>query len=127
MINQSDSHDLSRKFPEGLVRNRISKLTAKLATSQAPLFVVHLQYGTDRLNEAYQNGLMQLASTTGGNSSFCRSNSEIGPAIEGTFKSILSHYGLDLLVSAKKGENVTITLESPNNNLSYRNRFRFGK
>lgn len=123
VINYSDSHDLSRRFPEGLIRNRISKLNATLSSAQAPLFVVHLEYVTDRLNEAYQNGLLQLASTTGGNSSFCRSNAEIGPAIEGTFKSILSHYSLGLLLPGKKGQNVSITLESPNNNLSYRNRF----
>ena len=123
VINETDSHDLSRKFPEGLVRNRILKLNSVLSSALAPLFVVHIEYRTDRLNEAYQNGLMQLASTTGGNSSFCRSNAEIGPAIEGTFKSILSHYSLDLLVTGKKGQNVTIFLESPNNNLSYRNRF----
>ncbi|MCW5981268.1 MAG: hypothetical protein KIT09_24505 [Bryobacteraceae bacterium] len=127
VINYSDSQDLSRRFPEGLVRNRISKLNAALSGALAPLFVVHLEYETDRLNEAYQNGLMQLTSTTGGNSSFCRSNAEIGPAIEATFKSILSHYSLDLLVDAKKGDNITVTLESPNNNLSYRNRFHIGK
>jgi hypothetical protein len=123
VINESDSHDLSRKFPEGLVRNRILKLNAALSSAMAPLFVVHVEYRTDRLNAAYQNGLTQLASTTGGNASFCRSNAEIGPAIESTFNSILSHYSVDLLVPGKKGQNVSISLESPDNNLSYRNRF----
>ena len=32
----------------GLVRERISKLEAKLVTSQAPVFVVHLEYYPDR-------------------------------------------------------------------------------
>ena len=48
-----------------------------LATRQAPLFVVHLRYRGDRLGEAYQNGLKQLAEVTGGTAIFCRSSEEI--------------------------------------------------
>ena len=73
VINSSDSHDLSRRFPEVLVQEKISKLQAALAGRQAPLFIVHLRYFTDRLNEAYQNGLKQLAEVTGGTAAFCRS------------------------------------------------------
>lgn len=124
VINYSDHRDLSRHFPEGLVRERISKLAGKLSSSLAPVFIVHLKYDTDRLNEAYQNGLMQLASTTGGTSVFCRLNAEIGTAIERTFRRIVSHYGLDLQVPDHSGNNVMISLESHGGNLSYRNRVR---
>ncbi len=124
VINYSDQRDLSRHFPEGLVRERISKLAAKLSSTQAPIFVVHLEHQADRLNEAYQNGLMQLSSTTGGASVFCRSNVEIGTAIEQMFRRILSHYGLDLAVPERAGENVLISLEGPTGGLSYRNRMR---
>jgi hypothetical protein len=72
VINSSDSHDLSRKFPEALVQDKISKVAAVLAQRQAPLFVVHLRYRSDRLGEAYQSGLKQLAEVTGGSAVFCR-------------------------------------------------------
>jgi len=127
VINYSDRGDLSRRFPEGLVRDRISKLDAKLGSRQTPVFVVHLDYRTDRLNEAYQNGLMQLASATGGSSVFCRSNAEIAPAIDQMFQTITSHYSLDIQAPAQSGDYVEITLESANGSLRYRNRFRVQK
>lgn len=127
VINYSDSRDLSRRFPEGLVRDRIAKLAAKLSASQTPLFIAHLEYRTDRLNEAYQNGLLQLASVTGGQAVFCRSNAEIQPAIANLIKTILSHYGLDLQVPPGAGENAAIKIESENGNVNYRTRFRLKK
>lgn len=127
VINWSDSGDLSRRFPEGLVRDRISKLTAKLSAAQAPLFITHVEYRTDRLNEAYQNGLMQIASVTGGQAVFCRSNAEIQPAIAGMVKTILSHYGVDLKVAARAAENVAIKIESQNGTVTHRTRMRIKK
>ncbi len=127
VINYSDSRDLSRRFPEGLVRDRIAKLATKLSASQTPLFITHLEFRTDRLNEAYQNGLMQLASVTGGQAVFCRSNAEIQPAIANTIKTILSHYGLDLQVPPGAGDNVAIKIESNQGNLNHRTRFRLKK
>ncbi len=64
VINAGDPRDLSWRFPEDLVREKIRKLEVTLAPLQAPLFVVHLDYRSDRLNEAYQAGLKQLAATT---------------------------------------------------------------
>lgn len=127
VINWSDSGDLSRRFPEGLIRDRISKLTAKLSAAQAPLFITHVEYRTDRLNEAYQNGLMQIASVTGGQAVFCRSNAEIQPAITGMVKTILSHYGVDLKVPAQAAENVAIKIESQNGTVTHRTRMRIKK
>ena len=127
VINYSDRGDLSRRFPEGLVRDRISTLDAKLSSRQTPIFVVHLEHRADRLNEAYQNGLMQLASVTGGNSVFCRSNTEIATAIQDTIRTIAAHYGLDLQVPGRGGDSVEIALESENGSLSYRSRFQIRK
>src|SRR5262245_44138684 len=39
VINSSDSHDLSRRFPEGLVQERITRLEQRLASMQTPLFI----------------------------------------------------------------------------------------
>ncbi|MCP5114730.1 MAG: hypothetical protein GY953_28205 [bacterium] len=123
VINYSDRRDLSRRFPEGLVRDRIAKLKANLASRQAPIFIVHVERQRDRLNEAYQNGLMELASVTGGSSVFCGSNAEIATAVEQTFRTIATHYGLDLQVAGKLGAQVEIVLESENGELNYRNRY----
>lgn len=127
VINWSDSGDLSRRFPEGLVRDRISKLAAKLSAAQTPLFITHVEYRTDRLNEAYQNGLMQVASVTGGQAVFCRSNAEIQPAVTNMVKTILSHYGLDLKVPPGAAENLAIKIESQNGTVTHRTRMRIKK
>ncbi len=127
VINYSDRRDLSRRFPEGLVRERIAKLQAKLSARQAPIFVVHLEYRTDRLNEAYQNGLMELTATTGGSSAFCRSNSEIATAIQQMFRKIASHYRVDLQVAARNGADVQISLQAASGPLSYRARVHLKK
>ncbi len=122
VINQSDQRDLSRRFPEGLVRERISKIEQQLSSSQVPIFVVHLQHSVDRFNEAYQSGLMQLATTTGGSAVFCRSNAEIATAIDETFRRIVNHYSLDLAVPDTDGDSVEISLKSTSGSLSYRGR-----
>jgi hypothetical protein len=124
VINTSDHRDLSRRFPEGLVREKITKLADKLSFRQTPLFIVHLDYRTDRLNEAYQNGLLQLASTTGGTALFCHSNAEIPSAVERIFQMIQSHYSLDIQVPQQTGANVQISLEGGPGSLSYRTRYQ---
>lgn len=101
VINSSDSHDLSRKFPEALIQQRIAKLEGNLSLQQTPLFIVHLRYRTDRLNEAYQSGLKRLAETTVGKSVFCRSSAEIPDAIGKAFESISSEYSVALAVPAQ--------------------------
>lgn len=125
VINYSDYHDLSRYFPEGLVKDKISKLESKLAGFDAPLFIVHLSYRSDRLNEAYQTGLMQLAAATGGTSVFCRSRAEIPEAIANAFHTIASHYSLDIQVPERASKVVPVQLESGGRALSYRSRFVF--
>jgi len=128
VINQSDPHDLSRRFPEALIQEKISKLTEAVSSLQAPLFVVHLNYRRDRLNQAYQNGLETLASATGGKSMLCRSMAEIPEAISGMMARISSAWRLDLAVPAKIHSNTQIHLSAPCGDgdlrLSWRTRFR---
>ena len=96
VINSSDSHDLSRRFPETLVQEKIAKLDSVLAAQQTPLFIVDLDQRTDRLNNAYHNGLKQLAETTGGAAFFTRSTTEIPDAVARSFEFVRSHYSLTL-------------------------------
>ncbi len=123
VINSSDPHDMSRRFPEGLVREKISSLAGKLSGYEAPLFIVHLAYRTDTLNEAYQAGLMQLVATEGGTSVFCRSRGEIAGAIADTFRTIASHYSIVLRVPPRRSKIVQVQLEAEGQSLTYRSRF----
>jgi hypothetical protein len=123
VINQSDSRDLSRRFPDALIRERMSKLEAALQDRQAPLFMVHLRYRSDRLNEAYQSGLKGLAEATAGTAVFCRSSAEIGEAVRQVFGLIASHYSVTLAVPARARKSVQVQLQADGSNLNYRTRF----
>ncbi|MBZ5593863.1 MAG: hypothetical protein LAP39_16615 [Acidobacteriia bacterium] len=122
VINSSDSHDLSRRFPETLVQEKIAKLDGVLAAQQAPMWIVDLNQRTDRLNEAYNNGLKQLAETTGGAAFFSRSTTEIPVAIRQSFQTVQSHYSLTLSLPERVGGRLQIRLSMVENNrsLSYR-------
>lgn len=113
VINESDPHDLSRRFPEALIQEKISKLMGDLSSLQAPLFVIHLNYRRDRLNAAYQNGLQTLAEATGGRSEACRSMAEIPEAIASTLDRITKTWRLNLAVPAGIHNNTQIHLSAP--------------
>jgi hypothetical protein len=123
VINSSDTHDLSRKFPEALVQEKISKVAAVLAGRQAPLFVVHLRYRSDRLGEAYQSGLKQLAEVTGGSAIFCRSSEEIADAIQRTLGLITSSYSVTVALPEVRSKSLDLKLDAGGYNLTYRTRF----
>jgi len=113
VINTSDPHDLSRRFPEALIADKISRLVEDSSSLEAPLFVVHLNYRRDRLNVAYQDGLETLAEATGGRSDFCRSLAEIPEAISGIWARISSAWRLTLAVPSKIHYNIQIHLSAP--------------
>lgn len=123
-INWSDSGDVSRRFRDGLVRERISKLEAALAAVETPIFILHLAYRTDMLNQAYQTGLMSLAAATGGMSFFCRSQTEVPDAMQKLFSRITSHYSVGVLLPERTPPALEIMLQSPGRSLDYRSRFR---
>jgi hypothetical protein len=124
VINSSDSRDMSRVFPEGLVKDKISKLATNLSAHSPPLFVVHLSYQSDRLNEAYQSGLMSLAAESGGASAFCRSMAEIPASIEKIMRIIAGSYSAEIELPRKPLKSVQLELEGEAH-LNYRTRFTF--
>jgi hypothetical protein len=123
VINSSDQRDLSRRFPEGLIREKISKVDDKLASFQAPLFVVHLDYRSDQLNEAYQRGLMQIADSTGGASAFCRGLADIPVAVASMFEAARSTYVVDVRLPARPPKILPLEVESGGRQVSFRSRF----
>lgn len=124
VINSSDSHDLSRRFPETLVQEKIAKLDALLAAHETPLFIAELNQRTDRLNQAYHNGLKQLAETTGGAAFFSRSFTEIPADISKSFETLQSHYSFTLAVPERASARLQIRLTGPEGErlVSYRTR-----
>jgi hypothetical protein len=124
VINSSDSRDMSRVFPEGLVKDKISKLAANLSAYSPPLFIVHLSYQSDRLNEAYQSGLMSLAAESGGASAFCRSMAEIPASIDKIMRIIAGSYVAEIELPRKPLKSVQLELEGEAR-LNYRTRFTF--
>ena len=120
VINSSDSRDLSRRFPEGLVREEISKIKNAMLRSQTPLFVVHLRYSSERLNEAYQSGLLEIANATGGSAVFCRSNAEIPQSIANTLAAIAGQYQLTVQLPPNVHKTVSVSLTSSVAPLSHR-------
>jgi len=113
IINKSDPHDLSRRFPEALINAKISKLVEASSSLEAPLFVVHLNYRRDRLNIAYQNGLETLADATGGKGDICRSVAEIPEAVSAMFARISSAWRLTLALPTRIHYNIQIHLSAP--------------
>lgn len=85
VVNSSDANDMSRRFPEGLIKEKVRQIKEELATTLSPVFIVHLNFLHDRLNEAYQTGLLDLANATGGAAEFCRTSSDIPVQIERAF------------------------------------------
>jgi hypothetical protein len=128
VINESDPHDLSRVFPDALIQDKISRLVGEVSSLEAPLFVVHINYRGDTLNESYQNGLVTLADATGGKGQVCRSVGEIPDAISAAFTRISTAWRLTLEIPPKMHNSAQIHLSAPcdgaDARLSWRTRLR---
>jgi hypothetical protein len=111
VINSSDAGDLSRKFPEALIQEKIAKVDASLAATSAPVFVVHTTWRSDRLNTAYLDGLQQIAVTTGGSAVICRSLAEVPDAVRDTLNNIRSHSLVTLETPRTPGKAAEVRLE----------------
>lgn len=127
VINSADSRDLSRRFPDALIREKVSTLTNELLRTSVPIFVVHLNYRNDTLNEAYQTGIKRLAQATGGRSVFCRSIAEIPVAIGDMVNAIQAMDIVEVTVPDGVGGAVSLTLEHPSGPIEYRSLFDIPK
>jgi hypothetical protein len=126
VVNSSDNGDLSRRFSDVLVRERISTIATKLAETGVPIFISQLTYRTDQLNVAYQTGLIALAGATGGSATISRSVSEIPSAIDELLDRIVGHYSVKLAVPDPK-KKINVILRTPQGNaLIYRSNFVLG-
>jgi len=123
VINMSDQRDLSRRFPEALIREKTAKLTAALAATDTPIFITHLAFLRDRLNEAYQTGLTQMAEATGGQAFYCRTVADIPATLTQSLDRIRSMWAIDVEVPGGAPRNFAVHLAAPGAELQHRTRF----
>lgn len=123
VINSSDSRDISRTFPEGLIREKISKMEGLLLQRQTPLFILNDVYRSDRRNEAYQSGLLELAVATGGTAIFCRSSAEIQPSVAKLWSQITSLAVLRVQLPEKIRRNFDVKIDTGGAPATYRSHF----
>jgi len=127
VINSSDPHDLSRRFPDSLIRERASRLERQLAHTTTPLFIVHLQDRSSGLNQSYQSALSSLADSTAGLAVFCRSNGAIPEEISKMLNFIQASYFVTLARLPRPAPSLQLRVEwssddKSGSHLNYRSR-----
>jgi hypothetical protein len=113
VINPSDSSDLSRRFRDRLIQEKISAILSSLNTSVTPLFFLHLESHTDPLNAVYENGLQQIAQATVGEAVFCRSMAEIPTQLAQLFDRMTNLYTMTVRATAPAGRRLRLQVEHP--------------
>ena len=114
VINSSDSGDLSRRFADRAVQERMSAQTQALSSYTIPFFILHLEYRGDTLNLAYQSGLEQIANNSGGTALFCRTNDEIATSLASLLDRIRAAYVVGIEAPASKRPNAKLRVEAVN-------------
>ena len=112
VVNRSDSRDLSRRFRDRVIQEKISAIDARLSAISTPLFFLHLDEADDALNVAYQNGISQFAATTGGRAAYSRGIAEIPTLLEGLLARIDEHYSVTLETPAVAEGRLEVRLDA---------------
>ncbi len=112
VVNPSDRGDLSRRFRDRVVQERVTSLIAALRTYSAPLFFVHLQERNGDLDIAYQNGIQRFAEETAGEAYFVRAISDVESAIDQAIERIGAHYSVRLNAPSSEGAPLDIRLDA---------------
>jgi len=111
VINSSDAGDLSRRFSDRAVQERMSRLAESLTEFTIPVFILHLEHRSDTLNLAYQSGLERIAALSGGSAIFCRTTDEIKPSLDKLLARIQSAYFLGIEAPNVKRQPAKIRIE----------------
>jgi hypothetical protein len=112
VINSSDSGDLSRRFADRAVQERLSALAQTLAAFTIPFYVLHLEYRGDTLNLAYQSGLEKIAANSGGLAVFCRTNDEIAAGLSTLFQRLRAAYVVGIEPPNRKRSTAKLRIEA---------------
>jgi Mg-chelatase subunit ChlD len=128
VVNPSDRSDLSRRFRDRLVQERIATTVRALGASAPPLFFVHLEERSSSLDVAYQNGIRQFASETAGEAYFVRGLSEVGVNVRRALERIDLAYNVKLEEPDDLSGALRIRLEAAGPvRLTYRETFDAGQ
>lgn len=127
VINPSDGGDLSRRFRDRLIQERITSLLDSLMASSAPLFFLHLERERDSLNSVYQNGITQFAQATGGEALFCESVAQIRPYLEQIVQRVKNQQVVTLVPPDGVEGRVRLRLEVEGAKIDYREQFNVAR
>ncbi len=112
VINSSDSGDLSRRFSDRAIQERLSRLSESLSAFTVPISILHLEYRGDTLNLAYQSGLERIAAESGGAAMLCRTTDEIRPALTSLLSRIRAGYVVTIEAPNTKRQSVKVRVEA---------------
>jgi len=128
VVNSSDSGDMSRRFPEGLINEKIRQITARIRHGESPLYLVHLQYLSDRLNTAYQTGVQELIRGSGGSAEFCRSLADIPDSVDRAFDAIVrAQYTAEVEMAGGKSGGIDLVVSAEGRTIHSRPRRQFSQ
>lgn len=108
VVNASDAGDLSRRFSDRVVQERMSRLAEALAPFTIPLFILHLEQRSDTLNLAYQSGLERIAAQSGGQTIFCRTPDEIKPSLANLLARLQATYFVGIETPAAQRQSLRL-------------------
>ena len=111
VVNQSDNRDLSRRFNDQIIQERINSLAGSLQNYAAPLFFVHLQERTAPEERAYQNGIQEFARVSGGQAYFARNLADVQTVIGRALDRIAGQYVVRVATPAESASPVNVRLE----------------
>ncbi len=94
VVNPSDRSDLSRRFGESVIQEKMAALGDAVSELTAPLFFVHLEERSNDSDVAYQTGIRHLARLTGGDAVFVRGVADVPDAIERTLDRVGASYSV---------------------------------
>ena len=112
VINSSDTGDLSRRFADRAVQERMSRLAQDMAEFTIPFYILHLAYRADTLNLAYQSGLERVAADAGGLAFFCRTNDEIASSLDLLWQRLRGGYVLSFEAAKLKHRTAKLRVEA---------------
>ena len=112
VVNSSDSGDLSRRFSDRAIQERMSRQSDALGEFTVPIFILHLSYRTDSMNLAYQSGLERIAAASGGLTLFSRTTDDVEPLLKTLLTRIQSSYLLGVDQPTAKRNAVKLRVEA---------------
>jgi len=108
-VNNSDLHDLSRRFPGRDLQSKVQRMDRRLLQFRVPLFVIQIEQRGDLLNRIYDNALQRFSATLGGSAWFVQSRAEIPADIGAAFRRV-SRFYLATVRTPAPGDDVELTL-----------------